>query len=858
MPTKIQPFNLQPTSSETKIRSTAQLSTQTSCFEFTKEGGGIASSDYDPDHDLEEPLNGVEMTQTTCAQCISIRLFIIILMTSLLLVCSILIWLTGFVMSQQALNSMSSELMATYGQSIIRFMDGQVRPYIAATHSVADDYNIGLVGRAPPLSYLYKKYSTFKPYGIGLVFDDELNTFNTFGVPPNEVAAYYQTPKGQPILNTWSVNTTSPNVTINGLYKITSNYLTTKQSYWITAFGLFEKHPEMEGVFGSSIYYVPGGGYTMYYCAKLYDPSIYFNTGNKVVVGVAKTNLAVNIIQRFLSKVTLFGTGYLLVAEDNDLVIGGNINTTALDKVSRVSMFDLEDRDSGKLMQKISITYGDLNMAPAHFEMNSVGVDYFISRFEFQLLNLQWHVFMVLKRDEVQEALNISSGVSVAVTFIIIIFGVAISFAIGVIITRPFKVLEREFGKIKTMDLEHVMISQSKLKEVDIIYGYLFEMTAWLNEIKSFIPESVFLQLKNAKHEETKRVQLFEKKQISVTELQSKNSRNFSAIGSHFSGFSRNCPDPGASNLFKMGLNVKKTAVIRITLPGFSKSYSAAIISHVFSKIVSGLSTISKAIQADFSISSVEEFQIIVSADESPNKKTINIQSLDAALKFSKLIQTINDTSQLNIKCCIGVSVGKANVGNLGCASFRSFSVVGGILENAKRLSKLANLLNCKILTDPGCLDSQTRQYFVSRPVERLLMEPPIYENCQATVSGCISTVFEVEKERSVESDEWMYELQQHKANEKFSDFCKYFVFDQDYSQLGNSLLVETLKQTEQQLKDEVEIQLSGDVIALRLLRSIQTFIGRSHDLEKHHVKLSDALLNYYTKLDTSMLEVFP
>ena len=174
MPTRVKPISIQPMGGSTpKIHSIATISTQTTCFEVQHQPERV-SSEYGGEDVERELLNGVQITSTKFAQCISIRLFIIILITSLLLICSALIWVTGFVGSQQALNTMSNELLLTYGESVIRYMDGQIRPYIAVTHSVADDYNIGLIPRSPPLSYLYKKYSTFKPYGIGLVFDDEV------------------------------------------------------------------------------------------------------------------------------------------------------------------------------------------------------------------------------------------------------------------------------------------------------------------------------------------------------------------------------------------------------------------------------------------------------------------------------------------------------------------------------------------------------------------------------------------------------------------------------------------------------------------------------------------------------------
>ena len=162
------------------------------------------------------------------------RIIIILLITSLLLCCCLFIWLASFIGSRQALNELSSDLMTTFGESVLRYLHGQIYPYIGATKTVADDYNIGLVPKFPPASYLFTKYSTFKPYGIGLVFDDELHTYNTYGVPPNETTAYYETPKGKFLLLTYGVNSTSGAIQYDNLLKNTTNYATFKQSYWAT------------------------------------------------------------------------------------------------------------------------------------------------------------------------------------------------------------------------------------------------------------------------------------------------------------------------------------------------------------------------------------------------------------------------------------------------------------------------------------------------------------------------------------------------------------------------------------------------------------------------------------------------
>lgn len=631
---------------------------------------------------------------------------------------------------------------------------------------------------------------------------------------------------------------------------MTPNYDTTKQSYWVHS---FEQFPllQTDHVIGEP-YYVPGGGYTIYCCVKLFDP-VEYAKGNKRVVGLAKTNLSLNLIQNFLSGLTVLGSGYVLVSQtNNDLIIGGSINTRPDDGISRVSIYDLKDQRAGELMKKIQSVYGSLSKAPNFISISSNGIDYYVLKLEYTLSNLVWNVFVVVRKSEIEFATNISTGATVGVAVVVTILGIIIAICIGYTTTAPLRHLEKQFSKIKTMDFENLEFISSVFKEVDNMFVYLHDMVVWLNEIKTFIPESVFVQIKNYNKE-------FHPNPTSTNDIIPIIPAEQSDTGSvNYSLSSASTLLTGTKNkgnsLFKMGLTARQSAVVRIWLSNLVAKNSSHEIASIFSKISYGLCTIAKIFQADFQTLSVDEYQLNLSPESTP-KKSVNVQALEVALKFAKIISNINDTSDIaKIKCRIGISSGKTYAGNLGCSLFRSFFVVGGLAENAKKMTRLADVLGCKILVDSSTLDDDTSKQFIVRPVERLLIYPGIYNELNA--EPVISTIFEVANEKVIDDSDWMNELQTQEQHEKAEEFESMFILGKKFDFMAEYALFDVIKASISQLEDYV-IQHANDRIAPRLLKVMRILYQYAKD-DQNTVSLHRMLARYHTRLDYSLSEVFP
>ncbi|KAL9648349.1 hypothetical protein ABK040_001928 [Willaertia magna] len=821
-----------PTQSEDLRKSTA------SSIEFQRED----------DHLMSTKNVIKEKNKSICSGCFSVKVAIVFLVACLVIACAFFVWLASFFGARNALGDMTTRLMHTFGDFVFAEMDAYFNPFIQVGQEVAYDYNIGLVSNISLemiSKYLMKKHLLVNSFGLGLYMTEELK-----GVvlnPPNSTLSFNTQ------IGSYSINSTT-NTIIPSTIRHYSFFNSTQQSFWTASFKLMDSLGR-DSVFGTP-YYSLSGAYTLYYSAKIFDPILYASgLGVKKVLGIVKVNISLQAVQEFLKRLHLMNTGYVIVAETNDLVIGGSINTTAINPASRVSVFELQDRNAGALMKQIAENYKNLSNTPTSFKISSMGVAYTIFIDLYTIENMAWNLFIVVETGEIEESINISTGITVGVAVAVAIVGIFAAVLIGHVTTSPLSHLEEEFMKIKLMEFDKVNFISSTFKEVDNIFLYLREMTVWLNEIKSFVPESVFLQLQNLTGENGRNATGYEVDETGSNASASNNQMMHSVGSSNHS--KQQLKNTDANSLFKIGLSLKNCSIIRIHLTNFTKDFTGEEITHLFSKISSGLSSVSKTIQANFQVLSVDEYQITITSDSSDTRiKSVSQVALESSLKFLKLIANINGTTLNNrgvrINCCIGVSSGKSLCGNLGSSSFRSFFAVGGAIENAKTLTILANEFKCQLLADSKTLNENTLPLFVVRPVSRLLLEPYQHEQNE---SMNVSNIYEVIKENNVEKDEWMYELQQKESNEKYKEYCTFFLFDR-LEQFGNDDdLYEALTLTCEKLSSYIENNID-DRAAIKLWEVLKYFLKQGY--RECEEPLDQLLSKFHSTLHYTLRNNFP
>ncbi|KAG2378859.1 hypothetical protein C9374_008007 [Naegleria lovaniensis] len=515
----------------------------------------------------------------------SMRVVIIMLIIVLLLTCSIFIWLASFIGSNQAMTEVTNSLIEQVGHKITVFLRGEISPCAELAWTIAHDFNMGLIPRKPPLEYLFRKNSIFRPSSLGIFFPNEIYTYFNLTIFPNGVPTQqftiYIKPKDYVGVEHWYANVTDGSL-MGLVMNQTTLFNITSLAYWVTSFKYFDSL-NLDGVYGDP-YVVVNSTACIYYSVKLFDPVLLAQNNTKKVIGISKVNLSLLNIERYLSQLSILGKGYVLVSESNDLVIGGSINTTALNRISRVSLYELTDRNAGLLMKDIKDRYESMHSTPYSFQISSLGVDYRISRLPFTLENIQWNVFLIVYSEDVSRTTTINTGISIGVAAVVIVLGLMTSVVIGYLITQPLRYLERQFMQIKKFDLDKVHFTSSRFKEIDAIYEDLHDMVVWLNEFKSFLPEAIFNQLRNME-QDSNTLQVTSKinqqgssfasnqhhdhnKDAHHGELESctgsKNStHNLSSLsGSHKS------KQQEMGGLFKLGLFEKDTSVVNVKLIG--------------------------------------------------------------------------------------------------------------------------------------------------------------------------------------------------------------------------------------------------------------------------------------------------
>ncbi|EFC37947.1 predicted protein [Naegleria gruberi] len=731
---------------------------------------------------------------------------------------------------------MTKDLIGKVGDKTVSYINSEIEPHIKLSMSLAADINNGVIGEKPKLVYLYEKYKIFKSSGLGVFYPDQLYTYTLTGYPPNTILTYLE--KLNEGIIFWNVNETDGSTT-SVFRNDSSTYHVTEQPYWNQSLQLFEEL--QTNVIIGEPYLVVNSGMAIYCSTKIYNSSHYLHTRQKQLIGIAKSNLMLNSIQEFLQELTLIGNGYVILAELNDLVIGASINSSSSEGRSRVSIFDLTDKDAGQLMKDVRSQYGNLKEIPSFFQIYSLGVGYDISKVDYKFLNVHWILYMVVFKSDVEKTTNINSGISVGVAIVVIVFGVVCSFIIGHLVTDPLRFLENQFLKIKTFDLKSCNFNSSKFKEVDSIYEHLFDMVTWLNEFKSFLPENVFNQLKNFEQVEWK-PSLFEKDQQSIkvsSEIGTSKMIKTSTLRNSTTS-SQNSSKITTGSLFKLGLNYSRISVVNVKLFGFNEDTSAHDLSNIFSKIANGLSTLCKTMQvSDLHIFSMDEYQLTF---VDGNKKCES-SAIEASLKICKILDNIHGKSERKLCYSIGIFTDMAFVGNVGSNSLRSYSIVGPIVQNARKLATFGQTLDCKILVDSGSVSPIIINQYVLRPVDRLEME--IFNS----KTKHLISVHEILRENSINPDEWLYELEQSNCNSQFKSLQNAFVsiFEVESEEANFSEKVRESRRIFQRYIDE---NPSDTLVANRIIYVLNFLLDYSKDSDN---ALFELCKNYRTTLHYSI-----
>lgn len=266
-----------------------------------------------------------------------------------------------------------------------------------------------------------------------------------------------------------------------------TQYPVAKMDYYIESMNLIKTNPN--GAFGSA-YLVINSSMQIYWSTPVYNRT---DLSTKQVIGIAKVNIALDLIAKSLSSLKVLNHGYIVLSEfSSGYVLGSSLEIPDL-QFKRINASSIATRNAGEVMKQVMSQSND----QVQFTTTVGGVTYLVSSKPYTFYNIRWRMTLVFEDNEIKEAIITSSYIILGVTCGVAIIGVIVSALIGYMVTNPFVKLQQDFKKIEVLDL--LNIRPSIFTEAKSIYSSLTETVNWLSEFRAFLPDCVLNQLQAPK-----------------------------------------------------------------------------------------------------------------------------------------------------------------------------------------------------------------------------------------------------------------------------------------------------------------------------------------------------------------------
>ncbi|KAF0975980.1 hypothetical protein FDP41_005307 [Naegleria fowleri] len=700
--------------------------------------------------------------------CLSVRLFLIIVITSVVLLTAVSIWLTSFVVNETYAMKSVNVIIDNINNKVVSFLSSQLLPAKQVAEEVANNYHYSYIDVVDSIRYyLFSKMKTFQITLVNLALaENGLNQLQalTWGLDASTQSMELVYAKKMPGENFLTYVLNKETGVIDRPYFLNlTKYPIAYVDYYIESKQLFKKYPN--GAFGS-VYQVINSSLQTFWTTPVYNRT---DLSKKQRIGIAKVNIGLDMIAMFLSSLKVLDRGYIVLSEyESGYVIGSSLEIADF-QYKRVNASDISTRNAGTIMKQVIET----QVETVQFSTTVNGVSYLVSSSPFQFYNLKWRLTLVFEENEIKEGIIMSSYIMIGVTCAVALLGVTISIVVGYIVTKPLSKLQQDFKKIEILDLSNIKPRTSFFSEAKSIYSSLTDTVAWLSEFRAFLPDSVLNQLhRGMSTDESKDAMpnvANNKSQANLSESASMASRSQaseSKVGEsalHMNTTSGHTSSLNSHNMFKLGLSDKHCCVLHIHVANLEEEFQdSEELTSTISKLLTGVSTICKTVRADLQIKSYCEYSIIFA--DKPNG--VIQMGLDTTLKILTALSHINATLVKNshqpLRVGIGVASGVCAQGNVGNRQMRYFALVGPVVKRAKDLSLIALELGIPTAVDKASYALE-KDNFIFRPVERYLQD------------NSISTVYELRSRNQISNEEWLYELQQVKNNSKYTEYAQYF-----------------------------------------------------------------------------------
>nr|CAG4708456.1 unnamed protein product [Naegleria fowleri] len=635
----------------------------------------------------------LSLRSSRCFNCLlSLRTMLIVGGILIVLITAIAIWTTCFVVNITASNEQMQVMLNNLKDKVGKILDRELLVAKVASNLIVEDYYDGRFEmNDSSLSYLFNKMKIFLVTGVTFCFGEQgLNLL--YGYTQNCDGSLLMARKYQNESNLYvyeaNNKTGVPNYSKQVLSK---SYLVNETDYYVESISVLrtQNHPD-QGVFGS-IYQVLNGPLSLYFSTPVYNKTqldhdlqqernystpMLIALKEKARIGICKINLALDELSRLISSVTVTTKGFIILSEvgNNNSIVASSVEPLRSENeaspMRRLSFSDLPVADILNILLTLQPDEHLLNPKRNGIDQSSeifTISNYLVYSSLYTFENtIKWRLTMAVDSYEVNQGVIMSVYITIAVTAVIVTIGMIVSALVGWFLSDIFLTLQSDFKKVEMLDLQNIMPRTSLFTEPNNIYKSLTETVAWLNEFKSFLPDSVLNHIESEgehpspppsqthgvptikvdshprrskdfnENAPTTTTQL-DKKLVDLTKSIQSIDRHSLTSSTHDSPFT-NATE--GHSLFKIGLVSKECYLVFIAIPDMNESRfdHPQLLSNVICKVLNTISTLRKTAKADLQIRSHQEYLLVFNGEKAHDK------ALELSLKFQAAIRAINDS----------------------------------------------------------------------------------------------------------------------------------------------------------------------------------------------------------------------
>jgi class 3 adenylate cyclase len=526
----------------------------------------------------------------------------------------------------------------------------------------------------------------------------------------------------------------------------------------------------------SALYVESGGGYTDVTAgAPLYHKALGRNAG------VIAVDIRTDNVLNYLSKTTVGKTGIVILVERSSRnVLGGNWNESSLVAINASAglwrMTKFADYKNPLLHRTLSAIGEDTffnatkpfsTAFDSGLDRVRVSYDSIADSFGLDLVM----IIMIPEKDfkgELTHKVNSSIGAVVGAVIGIVL----ISMVLVYWLFQPLKRVEARMEAAASFDDDAEDDKNSFLSEIQTIQTAYSKMQKQLRKVKSYLPQSVRAKFDDGEYSESESVMPADEEDGASESSAPKNSSR--TPGGQYKSSHRDSHAP--SNDTKsvrssrsrlaasgsIGLNVdtgmtyKKVSVLVFNLKGYHGAIrNGASVASSWQQSV--LTLVERVAAAQKGI--IDNFQgdhVFVTFNACTNVPTHAARAGHTALQILSALE--KEHSSCYNGCSIGLAMGDALTGNCGTANLKRFNIAGPVFNQAMVLERLCKLCNVSSLL-PQSMALQLEHEFYARAVDLASMPG----------TGKLAVLFTLIGAKSGAADEWLYEIERSKAQDKFS-----------------------------------------------------------------------------------------